>query len=276
MKAAYLVPVFLVFAFAAYGSAASYVNIVEPFNTTLYNNGSVYLGKVGPGQPFYITAESATANVSGVVIIRGWNQMYALNLPPNWIVSNSSVYSQYLSVEIKPSPSAATGAYAFNILVKNFGNYSKLGDLEFTAYVNVTPDVFALNVSPSAVDAAPGVPSEIYVTINNTGVSDSPFDINAYGLPAWNKTEEVIALHQTSRRFVYPIYEYEPGTYTTQIYVTSSASPLVHKEANVTLNIAASIPNDYKALGYGSVAFPIVYEPAYAVMYFIDLILTHI
>lgn len=275
MKSIYIISVLALLSFALFGSA-SYAKIIEPFNATLSNNGSIYLGRVGPGQPFYITAESATTNSSNVIIIRGWNQMYALDLPSGWIVTNSSVYSQTLSVEITPSAKATNGTYMFNILLKNFGNYSKLGTLEFTAYINVTPNVFQLSVSPTNISAAPGAPSNIHITINNTGISDSPFIITAKGLPAWNRTDQVIALHGTSESFVYPIYEYEPGVYTANMSVVSASSSLIHKEANVTMTIKASVENDYKALGYGVVAFPIVYEPIYAVMYFVNLILVHL
>lgn len=257
-------------------SAASYISIVEPYNATLYNNGTIYLGKVGPGQPFYITAISDAVNKSGVTIVRGWNQMYAAGLPSGWVITNSSTYSKYLSVKITPYANASNGTYNFTIIAKNFGNYSKLGNVSFTAYVDVTPNVFTLNVSPSEINTGPGQPSEVSVLINNTGVSDAPFYISVEGLPASTQKQEVIALHKTSRIFSYPIYENEPGRYTATIYVSSVASPLIHKEANVTLLVQASLRNDYMAIGSGTVAFPIIYEPAYAVMYLIGLLTSHV
>ncbi len=274
MRLLYIVPVMLL-SMAAMASAA-YINIVEPYNATLYNNGTIYLGKVGPGQPFYITAESATANASGTIIQRGWNQMYASGLPQGWVVSNSSIYSKYLSVKVTPYANAPNGTYQFKIIAQNFGNYSKLGSIEFTAYVNVTPNVFALSVSPTNISVGPGQPASIQVTINNTGVSDSPFYITAKGLPAWNSSMEVIALHDTSKSFSYPVYEDEPGLYTATMYVSSVASPLIHKESSISLLVQASVPNDYSAIGSGSVAFPIIYEPAYAVMYFIRLLFSYV
>lgn len=267
-----LLVVLIAFAASITLSSASSIQIIEPFNQTLYNNGTIFLGNVGPGQPFYITALSATQNASGVTIIRGWNQMYALNLPQGWIASNSSVYSKTLSVEVTPSPNASTGTYNFTVLAKNFGNYSKLGNIEFTVRINVTPNVFGLSIYPKNVSSGPSEPVYINVTISNTGVSDSPFYISTKGLPVFNKTEEVIALHGTTERFSYPVYESEPGVYPANITVGSVASSIVHKEANITLTVSSSIPNDYNALGYGTVAFPVIYEPVYSVMYFINLI----
>ncbi len=52
-----------------------------------------------------------------------------------------------------------------------------MGAINFVAYVNITPDVFSMSVSPEEINGSPGEPKAIIVTINNTGVSDSPFVI---------------------------------------------------------------------------------------------------
>lgn len=252
-------------------SAASYVNITSPFNYTVTNNGTVALGNVGPGQTFYVTISAVTNN--GIFTFdHAWNKLVASDLPAGWVVQNSSLNNEALSAEIKVAPQLSYGQYTFNITAINTGNYSGLGALKFTAAVNVTPNVFKLTTSPSVLRAGPGQPAEITVIINNTGVSDSPFVISLGGIPAWNTTDTVIALHHTTGRFQYPVYEYEPGVYNINLHVNSTASPLISKESNLTLIVGASVRNDYSALGQGVPLFPIVYEPAYAVMYFIGLL----
>lgn len=265
---------FTIIALTALASAAN-VNIVEPYNATLQNNGTIYLGKVGPGQTFFVTISAATQNQTGALLPLGWNQFVASGLPQGWLAANSSLYNQQLSTKITVASNAKNGTYAFNLTAVNVGNYSKLGSVRFRAYVNVTPNVFQLKVSPSSISTGPGQPESIYVTINNTGVSDSPFVINIHNLPAWNGSETVIAQHHTTQSFIYPVYENEPGVYATQLYVSSLASPLVFRQGNVTINIQASLDNDYTALGQGVLGFPTVYEPAYAVMYLISLIFKH-
>ncbi len=270
---AYLIAALLVVTMAA-ATHASYVAITEPYNATIMNsNGSVYLGKVGPGQTFLVTIRSATTNSSGALLDYGWNQFNATGVPAGWVVKNSPLYRQTLSVEITPAANAANGTYIFRLTAINIGNYSKIGSVSFTAYVNVTPDVFHLQVSPDTVSAGAGTPSHIYITINNTGVSDSPFVINVTGLPAWSvPPQEVIALHHTSATFAYPVYQYTPGVYRAEVHVSSLESPLVAKHANVTLVARAGLASDYAGLGQGSVMFPIVYEPAYAIMYLLSLL----
>ncbi len=262
------------FAISAF-SGASYVNIIAPYNYTLNGNSSVYLGKVGPGQTFYVTISSTTTNRTGTTLNYGWNELLAANVPKGWIVANSSLYNTQLSVEVTAAPNAANGTYAFNLTAVNVGNYSKIGAIRFQAFINVTPNVFNLNVSPEQLNTGPGEPINVYVTINNTGVSDNPFIIKAEGLPAWNATKSVIALHHTADTFIYPVYENEPGVYQLRMNVSSSSSPLIDKRTNATLSVQASVPNDYVAIGQGSLAFQIVYTPVYSIMYLISLLFKH-
>ncbi len=249
-------------------SNASYVNIVEPANYTVYQGGTVYFGKVGPGQTFTVTISTTTASNQGTLVQRGWNQLVVQGIPQGWIAANSSLNNQYESVQITPAPEAR-GTYQFNLTAVNTQNYSKLGSVTFMGVVNVTTDVFKMQVSPVNISTGPGEPARISVVINNTGVSDSPFIITATGLPALNMTEEVIALHGTSGTFSYPIYESEPGVYPAQLEVSSEQSPLVYERANITLTIQASLLNDYQAVGQGALTFPVIYEPVYAIMYII-------
>lgn len=251
---------------------ASYVNIVSPYNYTVYSNGTVALGNVGPGQTFYVTISAATTNQTGSLLNYGWNKLVATGLPAGWIVQNSSLNNQFLSTEITVAPREPDGTYSFSLTAINLGNYSKIGALEFTVAVNVTPNVLKLGASPNVLRAGPGQPAEVSVMINNTGVSDTPFVISLSGLPSWNETYTVIALHRTTGTFRYPVYENEPGVYNIKLHVNSTASPLISKESNLTLIVGASLENDYSAIGQGVPLFPMVYEPAYAVMYFIGLL----
>ncbi len=252
--------------------SASYVNIVSPYNFTVNNNGTVALGNVGPGQTFAITISAETTNATGSMLNFGWNKMVVTDLPAGWIAQNSSLNNRFLSTEITVAPKEANGTYSFNVTAINLGNYSKIGALKFTVAINVTPNVLKLDASPSVLRAGPGQPAEVSVLINNTGVSDAPFVITLSGLPAWNTTDTVIALHHTTGKFQYPVYENEPGVYKIKLYVNSTSSPLISKESNLTLIVGASVRNDYTAIGQGVPLFPIIYEPAYAVMYFIGLL----
>lgn len=270
-----LIPVLLIFSMLAI-SSASYVNMTEPYRATITQNGSIYLGKVGPGQTFYVTISAVSRNNTNSTVSLGWDELLASNLPKGWITQNSPLYGAYPSVKITVSPQEPNGTYSFNLTALNFGNYSKIGNIEMHAYVNVTPNVFKLGVSPTKITAGPGQPSQVYITINNTGVSDSPFLITVHGLPGWNSTKTVIALHNTTGQFTYPIFENEPNVYNLQVYVSSVSSPLIYKQSNITLTTKATVAGDYSALGQGALAFPIIYAPAYSVMYIISLLAKYV
>lgn len=257
-------------------AGASQVNITEPYQVIVSNGSSTYFGKVGPGQTFFVNISSSAQTPSGKYVNIGWNEFVVKSAPPGWIIENSSLNTRILSVLIKPAPDTPSGIYRLELQAINIGNYSGLGTLTMYGYVNVTPDVFRLNVSPSVVRVSPGTPAKISVTINNTGVSDNPFEINMTGLPAWNVTDTVIALHHTSDRFVYTVYEDIPGVYHTELHVSSLTSPIVNSEVNTTIIVSSSLENDYYAIGDGAVTFPIIYEPAYDVMYIIGYIAKHV
>lgn len=262
---------FSMFALASAGS--TYINMTEPYNATIYNNATVYLGNVGPGQTFYVTISAQTTNSAGVVVNQGWNELLPSGVPSGWIAENSPLYSQYPSVKITPAPNAPNGTFSFTLKAVNVGNYSKVGNLTFTARVNVTPKVFTLSTYPSMLYAGIGEPVETHITINNTGVSDTPFVISVLGLPAWNVTQTVIAPHHTTRQFTYQVYANEPGVYHLVLYVNSTATPLIHAQSNITLVVKPTVLSDYKAIGRGSLAFPVIYAPMYAVMYLVRLLI---
>lgn len=267
---------FSIFALASAGLPAiqpTYLRMTEPYNATIYNNATVYLGNVGPGQTFYVTVSAQTTNSAGVVINQGWNELLLSGVPNGWVAENSPLYSDYPSVKITPSPNAPNGTFTFELKAVNVGNYSKVGNLTFTAHVNVTPRVFSLSAYPSMLDTGIGQPAEIHISINNTGVSDTPFVISVVGLPAWEVTQTVIAPHHTTRQFSYEVYANESGVYQLALNVNSTATPLIHQQSNITLVVKPTLLSDYKAIGQGSLSFPVVYAPVYAVMYLIRLLI---
>ncbi len=245
---------------------ATYLQIVGPVSANLTGGRTIALGKVGPGESFYVLGSAQTTNASGKLINIGWDELTAVSLPQGWSAQQSPLYENPMKMKITVDPLAQSGTYHMVLRAVNVGNYSRLGNLTFNAYVNVSLNVFDLNVSPRNIQAGPGQPVDIKVEINNTGISDDPFVIRGLGLPAWNKSIQVISLHGEDNRFVYPVYINEPGFYRFNITVNSSSSSLISKSYAMGLTVNESLLNDYSAIGQGIILSPIVYEPAYAVM----------
>lgn len=246
---------------------ATYLQIQGPVSPgPLPNNGSIYLGKIGPGESFYVLASATTTNQTGTTINIGWDKLEALNLPVGWSSDPSLLYANPMKMKVTVAPNAANGTYEFGIRAVNVGNYSKLGNLTVNAYVNVTPDVFTSNVTPTRVVVGVGQPINLDIMINNTGASDDPFLINAYGLPAWDVPVKVIAMHSTKNNYVYPVFVNESGVYDFNLTINSTTSQLIRKSYPIQLVAQSSVITDYGATGQGVVLSPIIYEPAYALM----------
>jgi len=141
MKFAFIM-LFALLSGLVFAGSVPYVNITEPYNTTILQNGSLYLGKVGPGQTFVVTISALTQNYSGAVLTRGWNQLKVTGYPQGWLVQNSGLYTAYLSVEVSAAPNASNGTYELHFSAINNGNYSKIGAINFIGYINVTPSAF--------------------------------------------------------------------------------------------------------------------------------------
>jgi hypothetical protein len=247
-------------------AGATYLNVTGPVQKNITEGQSIFLGKIGPGESFYVSASASTANASGFQINLGWDKLNAVNLPQGWSSQSSLLYENPMKMKITVSPNASDGIYTMQLRAVNVGNYSKLGNLTFSAEVNVTQNVFNLKVNPTQVETGVGQPVNLYISINNTGISDDPFVINANGIPTWNVPYSVISLHSTQNTFIYPIYINIPGSYIFNLTVTSSTSFKVAKQYPIHMIVNASLSNDYSAISQGVVLSPVIYEPAYSVM----------
>ncbi len=258
------------FSIMALSAGATYLTVEGPVSSLIYSNGTLNLGKVGPGESFYVLASPATANASGAIVNIGWDKLEAISLPSGWSAQPSPLYENPMKMKITVGPDTANGTYNMTLRAVNVGNYSKLGNLTFTAEINVTPDVLTTSVTPLDAVAGVGQPVNLDIVINNTGASDDPFMINAQGLPAWDMPTEVIATHSTTNTYIYPIFENEPGVYSFNLTINSTTSPLIRNTYQMTLTVHSGLINDFAATGQGVVISPVIYEPAYAVMLLIS------
>jgi hypothetical protein len=267
----HVLPLFAVLALIGL-AGATYVSVQGPVNANLTNNGFVYLGKVGPGESFYILASATTTNASGAVVNIGWDRLEAVNLPSGWSMQASPLYENPMKLKVSV-PYNISGTYNLTIRAVNVGNYSRLGNLTFTSQVDVTNNVFNVSVSPRNISAGVGQPVDINVKIVNTGIADEPFNISAQGLPAWNFSDDVIALHSRTSSFVYPVYVNEPGIYPFNLTITSATGHLVQDEYPISFSVVASLYNDYSAIGNGVVLSPVIFEPVYAIDYLLSYLM---
>jgi len=193
-------------------------------------------------------------------------------VPSGWTFQPSPLYANPMKLKITVAQNAPNGTYPIVARAVNIGNYSGLGNLTFTAFINVTPNVLVANLSPTVIHAGVGQPADLRIFVNNTGASDDPFLLYTEGLPAFAEKYEVIAKKDTPTTFYLPVYENEPGVYHFKLFVASATSPLVKKMFSETLVVNVSLGNDYAALGQGILISPLIYEPAYVIMQLLRLL----
>ncbi len=251
---------------------ATYLSILGPTPGMLHNGDGIYLGKVGPGESFYVSASAATTNATGYSVNIGWDQLNATNLPKGWYSQPSRLYENPMKIKVTVPATALNGTYNITLVAVNVQNYSRLGNLTVTAYVNVTPDIFNVSVSPTDIQSGLGQPTNLHVVINNTGISDDPFNINLLGLPAWNISDQVVQLHLSKSSYMYPVYVNEPGEYNFNLTVSSTTSPVLSRSFPVHLTAAATLGNDYRAIGQGVMLSPAIFDPSYEVMLFLSYV----
>src|ERR1700681_460969 len=80
--------------------AATYLSVVGPVQAVLYNNGNITLGKVGPGESFYVLASATTTNQSGFLVNIGWDTLQAVSLPSGWSSQSSPLYENPMKMKI--------------------------------------------------------------------------------------------------------------------------------------------------------------------------------
>lgn len=268
---------FWVLIFAAVAVNATYVNIKEPFPSSgLVENSSIYIGKAAPGQTVYIVAERATIDVAGgSIIYMGWDKLAIEDLPEGWTAEDSPWYETPMKAKIRISPDAKNGTrYYFKAKAVDEGNLNGLGNLTINVFIDVSDDVFKIDVSPPEVETGVGQPAIYYIDIENEGAASDTFSITSRGVPAWKFKKDVFVPHaidvtlQAKKTVPYEVVSNEQNEMDIYINVTSLSSDQISREVRVTLKARPSLISDYRATGHGLLVFPLIESPIYSLIAF--------
>ncbi len=256
----------LLFVFLTIGYASPYIKILAPVQGTLFNNQSIYVGKIAPGETFYLSADANTTNYNGSYVTYGWNLMKPINLPNGWIGAASKLYENPLIIKITVSSNASYGIYKIPIEVINIGNYSKVGNLTFYAIVNVTNKIFNVSIEERNLSSGIGEPVPITLNVSNLGIANDTFAISVYNLPSNLSTNEYIIYYSKSNDLKYYVYANQIGKYNFILHLYSTTSPNISYYYNLTLNIRPSLTNDINSIDNGLIEYPEIFEPIYALI----------
>lgn len=258
---------------------ATYLNIDEPIKATgLMENETIPLniGVAGPGQTVYIIAERATTGPDNQMHDPGWDKLSIEGLPAGWTTENSTLYETPMEAKIKIAPNATDGLYTFKAVAEDENNLKGLGNISVSIQLNVSKEVFTIDVTPPDVETGVSEPGIYYIDIDNGGAASDTFRITVSGLPAWTYHEDVLAPHAIDVMFParttipYEVVSNEEMDSDIFINVTSQSSSQITKEFQVRFKATPSLLSDYRATDHGLLVFPLIENPIYSLVAFLS------
>ncbi|NYZ78678.1 hypothetical protein H0N99_00865 [Candidatus Micrarchaeota archaeon] len=257
---------------------ATYLNIDEPIESKgmMENSPALNIGIAGPGQTVYIVAERATIGPDDRIHDPGWDQLVITDVPPGWSTEDSPLYETPMKAKIKIAPDATDGAYTFKATAVNEDNVTGLGNLTVNIILNVSKNVFTIDVTPNEVETGVGEPAIYYIDIDNAGAASDTFSITSSGLPAWRFTKDVLAPHAINpfaparKTIPYEVVSNEETDKEIYLNVTSQSSDQITKELKVRLKATPSLISDYRATAHGLLIFPLIENPIYSLIAFLS------
>jgi len=243
---------FVVFMF----SAASAILVTSPVVRDVGEQDIIDLGMIGPGQTISVLIEPEVA--TGGIYGEGglYDMALVTSVPPGWSKEDSKLYRP-LQATITAAPDAEEGIYSTKITVVDEAYGEKLDNITFNARVTISYDVVDIDIDPVYVRTGPGQPARFGITITNKGSTGDAFQIESVGAKQWEFKRAVFVPAKSSKTISYEISGEEEETYKTRVSVTSLASPIIHEEKEVTVDIHSTMFDDFKATNNGVLIFPI-------------------
>lgn len=237
--------------------AINALHVLAPVDKEVNEGDIIYIGEMGPGQTIEVLIDEKVTKGGKF----GEGGIYDLavvdRVPTDWKGIQSKLYDHPLRVAITADPNAKEGEYLAKIKLIDEDNLEELGEKSFFVKIKITYDVMDAKIEPTYVKTGPGQPAKFSITINNKGSTGDVFVINAEGPKRWELKRSVFVPAKSSRTIIYEIVGEEEEIFKTEVKVRSAASPIIHAEKNITIDIHSDIFSDMKATNNGVLIFPI-------------------
>jgi len=245
-------------------SFAAAFHMLKPIDKEINDGDVIYIGSIGPGQTIDILISEEVR--SGGKFGQGgvYDLAVVEKLPDGWAGVSSKLYDKPLRVAITADPQAEEGEYLAKIKIIDENNLDGLGEKSFYVKLNITYDVMDADVKPAYIKTGPGQPARFEITINNKGATGDVFLVSSEGSKRWEFKRSVFVPAKSSKTIVYDIVGNEEEIYRSQISIRSAASPSIHYEKNITVNIESNLLSDMKATNNGVLLFPIFESLVYS------------
>lgn len=239
------------------------ITVISPVEQDVNEGDVIDLGVIGPGQTISVLIEPEVTE-GGIYGTGGFYDMAMVtSVPDNWSGKDSKLYGK-LQVTVTADPNATEGDYYFDITTVDERYGEKLDNVTFSAKVAISYDVVDISITPTYVRTGPGQPARFAITITNKGSTGDAFEIKSSGAKKWEFSRSIFVPAESSKTIYYEIVGEEEETYKATVSVESRASPMVHEEKEVTVDVHSNVIGDIKATNNGVLIFPIFEGIVYA------------
>ncbi|MFA5049947.1 MAG: hypothetical protein WC501_02980 [Candidatus Micrarchaeia archaeon] len=240
------------------------VHMVSPADTDVNWGDEIFLGKMGPGQTIYIEMNPWVYSEDEY---KGhYDLMLAYDLPEGWKSTESKLYEDPMQITITSFNLEKEGTYPIKIKIIDEDGAENIGDIEFTGKIEILHDIMDVNIEPEKISTGAGQPARFYITVVNKGLASDVFEIRTENTLRWNFKKVVYVPEMSSKTIVYEIVENEQEKFNPIIIVESKSSKLIIEKHDLELDVNTNLFNDFKAVNHGTVIFPILQEPIFALM----------
>lgn len=247
--------------------AVSAITVISPVETEVHERDIIDVGTIGPGQTISVTIEPEVKEGGKFGSGGYYDQAIVTSVPEGWNSENSKLYGTTLNplqITITAAPDAEEGYYHATVSVVDEFYGDELDNVTFSVRATISYDVVDISIEPEYIKTAPGVPATFGITITNKASTGDAYQIKSEGVKRWEFDRSVFVPAKSSKTIYYEIVGDEEETYKSVISVESLASPIIHDEKEVTVDIHSSIADDLKAINNGVLIFPIFEGITYA------------
>ena len=240
--------------------------VIEPVKSEVSQGSNIYVGDVGPGQPFSVSIlkrvyEGGRFGKGGY-----FDRAVVSNLPEGWSAKDSKIFDDPLQVRIVPAEDAEEGNYTFTITLVDVDNAELLGNLSFNVTVSINKDVMAVYVDRKVFRSGPSQPFRVVVNVWNKANIGDVFVAKA-NIGGIVKEKEVFIPAKKYGTVVFEFTLKDEDVYRGTLEVRSKHSASIRAEESFTAYIEGSFFEDIGASGRGVLLLYYPFQPIYDIAY---------
>ena len=244
------------------------VSIVAPVNAVVNKNATVYVGKVGPGQPLIVSIDKYISQGGRFGKGGSYDVAKPLDTPHGWTIKQSKLFDNPLQVMLIAPEDAQEGNYTFSIMLSDWDNAELLGNFTFNVEVTITKDVMDSSLQKTLYRVGPNQPIRVVATIYNKGNVGDVYKAEAT-LDGVTQTREVFVPPNSISNVVFEFSLSDKDTYKGVVNVVSKHSSSIASSSDFTVVVEGTLFEDAGATGKGSLLLFVPFQPVYDILYLI-------